>query len=56
MDRMRNTLIKVDGDCIKFYAVNASRSLYSILVSAHNYPAYTVVLGQVLGNYEAEKK
>jgi hypothetical protein len=53
---MRNTLINVDGVCIKIYAVNAFRSLYSILVSAHNYPAYTVVLGEVLGNYEAEKK
>jgi hypothetical protein len=53
---MRNTLIKVDGVCIKIYAVNASRSLYSILVSARNYPAYTVVLGEVLGNYEAQLK
>ncbi len=53
---MKNTLINVDGGCITIYAVNSFRPLYSILVSARNYPAHTVVLGEVLGNYEAEKK
>ena len=56
MDRMKNTLINVDGSRRTIYAINASRHLYSVSVSERNNPAYAVVLGEVLGNFEAEKK